>query len=51
MSAHFSPDGHVLYALVRQDDGASALLSVNVDTHQIEQLAKDLDAWPYPGRS
>jgi Tol biopolymer transport system component len=49
MSAHFSPDGRVLYALVRQDDGASALLSVKVDTHQIEQLAKDLDSWPYPG--
>ena len=49
MSAHFSPDGHVLYALVRQDDGASALFSVTVDNHQITQLAKDLDAWPYPG--
>lgn len=49
MSAHFSPDGHVLYALARQDDGASALFSITVDTHKVEKLAKDLDSWPFPG--
>jgi Tol biopolymer transport system component len=49
MSAHFAPNGRVVYAMARQDDGASSLLSIAVDSHKVDVLARDLDAWPFPG--
>jgi Tol biopolymer transport system component len=49
MSAHFAPDGRRLYALARQDDGASSLFAITIQSHQIDLLARDLDAWPFPG--
>jgi Tol biopolymer transport system component len=49
MVAHFSPDGNTLYAVARQDDGASSLLSIAVDSRTVTTLARDLDAWPFPG--
>jgi Tol biopolymer transport system component len=49
LSAKFSPDAKTLYLLSRQESGASTLSSVNVATLQVAQLARDLDAWPFPG--
>jgi Tol biopolymer transport system component len=49
MVARFSPDGRTLYAVARQEDGASSLLSIAVDSHAPTVLARDLDAWPFPG--
>jgi Tol biopolymer transport system component len=49
MSAYFAPDGHTLYALARQDDGASSLFAVGVESGQVSTLARNLDAWPFPG--
>lgn len=47
--ARFSPDAKTLYVLSRQESGASTLSSVAVSTLQVTQLARDLDAWPFPG--
>jgi Tol biopolymer transport system component len=49
MNAKFSHDGKVLYAIARQDDGASSLFSISVATHAVTRLAQNLDAWPFPG--
>lgn len=48
-SATFAPDGGKIYALVRRDDGTSTLFGVAMGSHKIETLARDLDAWPFPG--
>ncbi len=45
----FSPDAKNLYVLSRQESGASTLSSVSVSTLQVTRLARDLDAWPFPG--
>jgi Tol biopolymer transport system component len=49
MVAHFSPDARTLYAVARQDDGASSLVSIAVESRAVTTLARDLDAWPFPG--
>jgi WD40 repeat protein len=49
MSAHFAPNGRTLYAVARQNDGASSLFAISVDSHKVDALARDLDAWPFPG--
>jgi len=49
LTAKFSPDAKSLYVLSRQESGASTLFSVSVSTLEVAQLARDLDAWPFPG--
>lgn len=49
LTVRFSPDGETLYVLARQDDGASLLASIAVETLQTRVLARNLDAWPFPG--
>lgn len=49
LTAKFSPDAKTLYVLSRQESGASTLSSVAVSTLQVTPLARDLDAWPFPG--
>ncbi len=49
LAAKFSPDAKFVYVLSRQESGASTLSSVDVGTLQVSQLARDLDAWPFPG--
>jgi Tol biopolymer transport system component len=49
MVARFSPDASKLYAVVRQDNGASSLLEISTTTKRVAFLAKDMDAWPFPG--
>lgn len=49
LTARFSPDAEALYVLSRQESGASKLLSVSVSTLQVTELARELDAWPFPG--
>ncbi len=48
MVARLSSDGGKVYAVVRQDSGASSLLEIAAKSGQITVLAKDLDAWPFP---
>jgi len=50
LAARFSPDANYIYVLSRQESGASALSSVEVSTLRVTQLARDLDAWPFPGQ-
>jgi Tol biopolymer transport system component len=47
--ARFSHDAKRLYVLSRQESGASTLSSVAVSGLKVTQLARDLDAWPFPG--
>jgi Tol biopolymer transport system component len=49
LTARFSLDARALYVLWRQENGASTLSSVSLPTLQVTQLARDLDAWPFPG--
>ena len=49
LTAKFSPDAKTLYVLSRQESGASTLSSIALNTMQVQQLARDLDAWPFPG--
>lgn len=49
LMAKFSPDGQILYVLSRQESGASTLSSIAISTLRVTQLARDLDAWPFPG--
>jgi WD40 repeat protein len=49
LAARFSLDGSALYVLWRQESGASTLTRVFLPTLQVTQLARDLDAWPFPG--
>jgi WD40 repeat protein len=49
LSAKFSPDAKYLYVLSRQENGASTLSSVAVSIPKVTELARDLDAWPFPG--
>ncbi|HKE07662.1 MAG TPA: hypothetical protein VKB48_07510 [Candidatus Acidoferrum sp.] len=49
LTARFSLDGSALYVLWRQESGASTLTRVFLPTLQVTQLARDLDAWPFPG--
>jgi WD40 repeat protein len=49
LAVRFSPDGTTLYVLARQDDGASLLAAIAVKTYATRVLARNLDAWPFPG--
>lgn len=49
LTAKFSPDANTVYVLSRQESGASTLSSISLPTLQLTQLARDLDAWPFPG--
>ena len=49
LAARFSPDAKYVYVLSRQESGASTLSSVEVSSLRTTQLARDLDAWPFPG--
>jgi hypothetical protein len=49
LAARFSPDAKFVYVLSRQESGASTLSSVDVSALRTTQLARDLDAWPFPG--
>jgi hypothetical protein len=49
LAARFSPDAKYVYVLSRQESGASTLSSVDISTLRVTQLARDLDAWPFPG--
>ena len=49
LTAKFSPDANTLYVLSRQESGASTLSAISVATQQVTQLARNLDAWPFPG--
>lgn len=49
LTARFSPDGSTLYVLARQDDGASLLAGIPLRTLKPAVLARNLDAWPFPG--
>lgn len=49
LTAKFSPDAKYLYVLSRQESGASTLLSIAISNLHVTQLARDLDAWPFPG--
>jgi WD40 repeat protein len=49
LTAKFSPDANMLYVLSRQESGSSTLSSITLNTMQVKQLARDLDAWPFPG--
>src|SRR5262249_2863264 len=50
LTARFSLDAKMLYVLWRQESGASTLSAVSLlPTLQVTELARDLDAWPFPG--
>jgi Tol biopolymer transport system component len=49
LTARFSPDGRTLYVLARQDDGASLLTAISLSALKPAVLARNLDAWPFPG--
>ena len=49
LTARFSPDAKVLYVLSRQESGASTLSAIDGSSLRVTQLARDLDAWPFPG--
>ena len=49
LTVRFSPDGTTLFVLARQDDGASLLAAIALKTYETRVLARNLDAWPFPG--
>jgi len=49
LTIRFSPDGKTAYVLARQDDGASLLAAVTIETGVTRVLARNLDAWPFAG--
>jgi Tol biopolymer transport system component len=49
MVARFSADGSKVYAIARQDNGASSLLEISTVSKHVTVLAENLDAWPFPG--
>jgi Tol biopolymer transport system component len=49
MTARYSMDGRTIFVVARQDDGASSLLAIDTQSKHVTSLAKDLDAWPFPG--
>jgi len=48
LGACFAPDADIAWALVRQPNGASSLLSVSSSGADFATVARDLDAPPYP---
>ncbi|MDH4272209.1 MAG: hypothetical protein OEW18_09570, partial [Candidatus Aminicenantes bacterium] len=44
----WSPEGRLLYALAWHEDGLTSLVRINRETGDVETLAQDLDAFPWP---